>query len=99
MTTTPTRITRGPYAELDAEGQAAVLRQCWQRMKINGEDTVTHGDLTTVCTASGSTEITNANDPYVSVNQCEHCHRSDLRKKIAYSLDEAIAFGWIVPVQ
>jgi hypothetical protein len=32
-----------------------------------------------------------------AVNKCDTCHRSDVREVIAYSVAEAVGFGWLVP--
>jgi hypothetical protein len=31
-------------------------------------------------------------------NDCEHCHRADWRERRASSLEQAIEYGWLVPL-
>lgn len=94
-----TTIRRGPYAGMTGEAQVEIerrLREMYTEIIVNGERMLKSGDLT-YNLANGYTAITNSADPYVSVNQCEHCHRSDIRQKVAHSIDDAIEFGWLVP--
>lgn len=65
------------------------------RVIIEGREYVTPQPITIEIKA-GYVEITDGTS--MPVNVCEHCHRFDVRARIAHSIDEAVTMGMLVPV-